>query len=84
MYWFDVKSESADFVPGKFPAFTLMFGDDQDDYTYGFSSSDTAQPALKVVSEQYGVTTTPADLAREVTPIQVDTMHRSCIAGRFP
>ncbi|MFZ3141196.1 hypothetical protein [Polaromonas sp.] len=51
---------------------------------YGFPSTDTAQPALKVASEQYGATTTPADLAREVTPPEIDAMYCSRIAGRFP
>lgn len=84
MYWFDAKPLAADFEPGKFPVFIWMFGDDQEDYMYGFPSTDTAQPALKVASEQYSATTTPADLAREVTPAEIDTMYRSRIAGRFP
>lgn len=83
MYWFDAKPAARDFEPGHFPVFIWMFGDDQEDYMYGFPSSDPEQPALKVASEQYRATTTPVNLAREVTAAEIDAMYRSRIAGRF-
>lgn len=84
MYWFDAKPVAADFSPGRFPIFIWMFGDEQEDYMYGFPGTDASQPTLKVATEQYETTTTPAELQREVRPEEVEAMYRSRVAGRFP
>lgn len=84
MHWFDTGSAAADFAPGRFPIFIWMFGDGQEDYMYGFPSSDPAQPALKVATEQYVATTTPDTIDRTVSPEESAAMYRDRVAGRFP
>jgi sarcosine oxidase len=84
MHWFDTGSAAADFAPGRFPIFIWMFGDGQEDYMYGFPSSDPAQPALKVATEQYVATTTPDTIERTVSPEESAAMYRDRVAGRFP
>lgn len=84
MHWFDTGSAAADFSPGRFPIFIWMFGDGQEDYMYGFPSSDPAQPALKVATEQYVATTTPDTIDRTVSPEESAAMYRDRVAGRFP
>jgi sarcosine oxidase len=84
MHWFDTGSAAADFAPGRFPIFIWMFGDGQEDYMYGFPSSDPAQPALKVATEQYVATTTPDTIERTVGPEESAAMYRDRVAGRFP
>ncbi|MGJ7613885.1 MULTISPECIES: N-methyl-L-tryptophan oxidase [unclassified Variovorax] len=84
MHWFDTGSAAADFSPGRFPIFIWMFGDGQEDYMYGFPSSDPAQPALKVATEQYVATTTPDTIERTVGPEESAAMYRDRVAGRFP
>ena len=51
---------------------------------YGFPSSDPAQPALKVASEQYVDTTSPDGIDRTVTAEEADAMFRQKVAPRFP
>jgi sarcosine oxidase len=84
MHWFDTGSAAADFAPGRFPVFIWMFGDGQEDYMYGFPSSDPAQPALKVATEQYVAATTPDTIDRTVSPEETAAMYRDRVAGRFP
>jgi sarcosine oxidase len=84
MHWFDAGNAAPDFAPGRFPVFIWMFGDDQEDYMYGFPSSDPAQPTLKVATEQYTATTSPAGLRREVDPAESAEMYRGRVQGRFP
>jgi sarcosine oxidase len=84
MHWFDTGSAAADFAPGRFPIFIWMFGDGQEDYMYGFPSSDPAQPALKVATEQYVDATTPDTIERTVDPAETAAMYRERVAGRFP
>jgi len=84
MHWFDTGSAAADFAPGRFPIFIWMFGDGQEDYMYGFPSSDPAQPALKVATEQYVAATTPDTIDRTVAPEETAAMYRDRVAGRFP
>ena len=84
MYWFDTGPAAAQFAPGTLPIFIWMFGDDQEDYMYGFPSSDPAQPALKVASEQYVDTTSPNAVDRTVTAEEADAMFRQKVAPRFP
>lgn len=84
MHWFDTGSATADFSPGRFPIFIWMFGDGQEDYMYGFPSSDPAQPALKVATEQYVAATTPDTIDRTVSPEETAAMYRDRVAGRFP
>jgi sarcosine oxidase len=84
MHWFDTGSAAADFSPGRFPIFIWMFGDGQEDYMYGFPSSDLAQPALKVATEQYVAATTPDTIERSVSPEETAAMYQGRVAGRFP
>jgi len=84
MHSFDTGSAAADFAPGRFPIFIWMFGDGQEDYMYGFPSSDPAQPALKVATEQYVDATTPDTIERTVDPAETAAMYRERVAGRFP
>lgn len=84
MHWFDTGAAAADFAPGRFPIFIWMFGDGQEDYMYGFPSSDPAQPALKVATEQYVDATTPDTIERTVSPDESAAMYRDRVAGRFP
>ena len=83
MHWFDPGSAAPDFAPGRFPVFIWMFGDDAEDYMYGFPSSDPAQPALKVATEQYVDATTPDTIERTVSPEETAAMYRKRVAGRF-
>lgn len=84
MHWFDTGTQAAQFAPGTLPIFIWMFGDDQEDYMYGFPSSDPAQPALKVASEQYFATTSPDHLDRTVSAKESAAMFSEKVAHRFP
>jgi sarcosine oxidase len=84
MYWFDTGPAAGDFAPGRLPVFIWMFGDAQEDYMYGFPSSDLARPSLKVATEQYVDTTSPAAVRRTVDADEAAHMYASRVAGRFP
>ncbi|MFM9923601.1 N-methyl-L-tryptophan oxidase [Variovorax sp. H27-G14] len=84
MHWFDTGSAAADFAPERFPIFIWLYGDGEEDYMYGFPSSDPTQPALKVATEQYTHATTPDTLERTVSPEESAAMYRERVAGRFP
>lgn len=84
MHWFDTGTDAPRFAPGTLPVFIWMFGDDQEDYMYGFPSSDPTQRALKVASEQYFATTSPADIDRTVSAEETTAMFQVKVAPRFP
>lgn len=84
MYWFDAADAADDFAPGRLPIFIWMFGDGQEDYMYGFPSSDAARPSLKVATEQYAVATRADLLQSDVTAQEIEAMYRTRVAGRFP
>lgn len=84
MHWFDAAPCAADFSPGRLPIFIWMFGDAEDDYMYGFPTTDPAEPSLKVATEQYLASTTPDEVDRTVTPEETQAMFRTRVAGRFP
>ncbi|WP_298934375.1 N-methyl-L-tryptophan oxidase [uncultured Ramlibacter sp.] len=83
MHWFDAGAGTPAFAPGKFPVFIWKFGDAQEDYMYGFPAVGPGPLALKVATEQYSLSTTPATLEREVSQVEGLAMHGSRVQGRF-
>lgn len=83
LYWFDTGSSAAHYQPERFPIFIWIFGEREEDYMYGFPTTDAAWPALKVATEQYAHTTTPDRMERSVSDAEVQAMFESRLRGRF-
>lgn len=83
LYWFDTGAQAQQYQPERFPIFIWIFGDREEDYMYGFPSTDAAWPALKIATEQYDHSTSPEQVDRRVTPAEVQQMFETRLRGRF-
>ncbi|QNP58052.1 N-methyl-L-tryptophan oxidase [Paenacidovorax monticola] len=83
LYWFDTGANAAQYQPERFPIFIWIFGEREEDYMYGFPTTDAPWPALKVATEQYAHTTTPERMERSVSDAEVRAMFESRLRGRF-
>jgi sarcosine oxidase len=79
LYWFDVEVNFAAFTPDKFPIFIWELPEDGRGI-YGFPAIDGPRGGFKISTEQYLETTTPATVARDVTPAEIATMVRELVA----
>jgi sarcosine oxidase len=83
MHWFAL-------APGTYeahrdlPVFIWITGDGPEQFFYGFPAIDGPDGGLKVASEQFQATTTPAACRREVTPEESRALHARFLAGRLP
>ena len=66
------------------PVFIWITGDGPEEFVYGFPAIDGPDGGLKVASEQFPATTTPAACRREVTAAESRQMHARFLARRFP
>jgi sarcosine oxidase len=66
------------------PVFIWITGDGPEQFFYGFPAIDGADGGLKVATEQFQATTTPAACRREVTVEESRQMHARFLAGRLP
>lgn len=82
LFWFDPKSDGAEFLPGKFPIF-IWEPKDAPQAIYGFPTADRIG-GVKVASGQYQIITTPATISREVTAEEIAWMHRVLVAPCLP
>ena len=81
--WFDVDGPLAPFERERFPAFIWeLSGKPQS--VYGFPAIDGPRGGVKVATETYAVTTTPASVARDVTPAEIAAVHADYVAPYFP
>jgi sarcosine oxidase len=80
LHWF--PADPADYAPGNFPVFLWMHGESEEDYFYGFPSLP-GSGTVKVASERYGETTSPATVSREVTAGESAEIFARHVAGRL-
>lgn len=83
MYWFDVGAATPSFAPDQFPVFIWTLGDEAGSSFYGFPAAGPGTPALKVATAQYQTTTTPATIAREVSPGEIDAALTRLVSPHF-
>jgi sarcosine oxidase len=78
LFWFDIDGDESAFRPERFPVFIWeLKGRSQG--IYGFPAIDGARGGVKVATEQYGATTTPAKVDRYVAPEEIAAMHRDYV-----
>jgi sarcosine oxidase len=83
LHWFDL-------APGAYeahrdlPVFIWLTGDGPEEMVYGFPAVDGPAGGLKVASEQFARTTTPAECERDVPAGESAAMHARYVAGRLP
>jgi sarcosine oxidase len=66
------------------PVFIWITGDGPEQFFYGFPAIDGPGGGLKVASEQFRATTTPAACRREVTAEESRALHARLLADRLP
>ncbi len=80
--WFDLADAGSPFLAPDCPVFIWeLQGKDQD--LYGFPAVDGAGGGVKVSSEQYTTTTTPAAVDRQVSQEEAATIYRRYVAGHL-
>lgn len=81
MHWFRVEDAAA-YAPGRFPVFIWTHGATEADYLYGFPIVPGGA-GVKLGTEQYVETTTPDNVAREVTAAESASLFRDHIENRL-
>ena len=66
------------------PVFIWIAGDGPEAFFYGFPALDGPDGGLKVATEQFARTTTPAACDREVPAAESAALHAGLLAGRLP
>src|SRR5438093_341755 len=84
LFWFELKDSIDLYLPGKLPVFIWEFGQDHDDFVYGFPAVNGVEGGIKVASEQRAVETTADTADRVVTQQEVDEMYRKYVSNRLP
>jgi sarcosine oxidase len=76
LLWFRVKDGTAEFLPGRFPVFIWeLKGRTQG--LYGFPALDGAVGGVKIATEQYATTTTPAKVDRTVGIAEATSIYET-------
>src|SRR4051794_25838826 len=83
LHWFALAPGTYD-AHRELPVFIWITGAGPEQFFYGFPAIDGPDGGLKVASEQFQATTTPAACRREVTVGESRQMHARFIAGRLP
>src|SRR5262249_62091087 len=82
MFWFRIRDDlRSQFVPGEFPIFIWILENARENFFYGFPSVDGA--TIKIASEQYGSVTDPAQVDREISDDEKQTIHKNYVLGRL-
>lgn len=79
LHWF-AADEPAAFEPGAFPIFIWIHGATATDYFYGFPR---VSEGIKLASEQFGETTDPDRVARDVSPAEAADTFATNVRGRL-
>jgi len=83
LYWFDIEGPLEPFLPDRFPVFIWELRETRQG-VYGFPAVDGSGGGLKIATEQYSATTSPADVARAVGADEIAQMHAKYVAPHFP
>lgn len=84
LYWFDIESESKDmFAPERCPIFIWELQGKQQGI-YGFPALNGQEGGVKIATEQFGKTTTPATVDRTVTAREIEEMYENFVAPYLP
>ena len=82
--WFALAENHDRYIPGRFPVFIWITGNQPRDMMYGFPAIDGPQNGLKIAAEQYAATVDPDAVPRELAASDIAALHDECIAPRFP
>lgn len=83
LHWFDLEPGTYE-AHRDLPIFIWITGDGPEAFFYGFPAIDGPRGGLKVASEQFRATTTPATCSREVAPGESEQLHARLLASRLP
>lgn len=84
LYWFDLKNKSDYGQYAQMPVFIWEFGNEPDNFIYGFPAIDGKDGGLKAATEDYSATVTPDNVRREVTQDEISQMYKQHIKDRLP
>jgi sarcosine oxidase len=84
LLWFALKEgePTERYKPDAFPVFYWQLPRKQ--ALYGFPWIDTDEPAIKVATEQYDITTTAQTVDRNVTPEEITAVYNEYVADFMP
>lgn len=82
--WFALGRNPEQFLPGSFPVFIWITGEQPSDMMYGFPAIDGPEKGLKVATERYDITTDPDEVDRDVRPEETQSLYANYIERRIP
>ena len=83
LHWFDVSQDHDRYKLGEFPIFIWSFGRFPGDFIYGFPAIEGPEEGVKIASEEYQITTTPAEVDRNVTAQESENVFRNYVSGKL-
>lgn len=78
LFWIDAPGAMEQFTPGKFPVF-IWASNRSAQPVYGFPAIDGPAGGVKIATEQFGQTTTPAAFEENVSADEKEDMRRSAL-----
>lgn len=81
VYWFEVE-DPAQFSTDHFP-FVIWLGDQADDYFSAFPMPPDGVPGLKVLTEQFALTTDPRSVSRQVRQADIDHFYEAFVSKKL-
>ena len=83
LYWFEVEAPIEDYEAPAFPIWIWEL-QDRTHVIYGFPAMDGAAGGIKIATEQYALTTTPASVDREVSEDEKRAMYHELVLPYLP
>lgn len=84
LYWFDIKDKGYYDSYSKLPIFVWMFGDQPEEYVYGFPAVNGPNGGVKVATEYYITDTSPDTVDRTVTAEEISEMYDKHVKHQLP
>ncbi len=81
VYWFEVE-DPTQFSTDHFP-FLIWLGDQADDYFSAFPMPPDGVPGLKVLTEQFALTTDPRSVSRQVRQRDIDHFYEAFVSKKL-
>ena len=83
LFWFDVGNSVTPFLPGNCPIFIWEL-QGQKQAIYGFPAVDGPKGGVKIATQQYERTTTPATVDRNIPEEEISEMYETFVAPYLP
>lgn len=84
LYWFDIADKAKYEQYRDMPVYIWVYGNQPDDYIYGFPAIDGPNGGIKLACEDYAEETSPETVDRSVSEVEIAGMYEKHVKYQFP